>query len=194
MSHPYSKHAGHTGRAKMRSMGKSGNLDIPVMRAVGENQAGGIRESSSSMQMKRQAGAAGMKRGGRFGKHKSKTKPDVSALMAAPPSPDMASPPSPVPTAAPGGPPPGPPMPTGGPPPMQKRGGRAKKYERGGAVKVHKGSEAHMKETGGGKGKLKSFGLESGPIKGGEPFAGHVTHGGAQSGIGRLEKTRSGRK
>lgn len=189
--HPYSKHAGHTGRAKMRSMGKSGNLDIPVMRAVGENQAGGVRESSSSMQMKRQAGAAGMKRGGRFGKHKSKTKPDMSAMMVPPP--DAASPPPPV-TAGPPIPPGGPaPSPMGGPPPMQKRGGRAK-YERGGAVKIKKGSETHMKETGGGRGKLKNCGIESGPIKGGMPFAGHNTHGGSQSGIGRLEKTKSGKR
>lgn len=65
MSHPYSKAAKDSHKSKTKSMGKSGNLVIPMMRAVGENQKGGVRESSSHGQHQDQAKASGMKRGGR---------------------------------------------------------------------------------------------------------------------------------
>jgi hypothetical protein len=141
--HPHAKEARRTGRDKMRAIGKGGNLDIPVMKSVGENMAGGIRESSASMQHKHKSGASGMKRGGRFGRHRSKNKPDMSALMAAaPPDAAMAEgPPAGAPI-----PPAGPPM--AGPPPMQKHGGRTKKYARGGRH-YHDGGEAPSQ---GGKG------------------------------------------
>lgn len=65
MAHPYSSAAKDSHKAKTKSMGKVNNLDIPVMRAVGENRAGGIRESSTSGQHQDQAKATGMKSGGR---------------------------------------------------------------------------------------------------------------------------------
>lgn len=65
MSHPYSKAAKETHKSKTSSMGKANNLVIPMMRAAGENKAGGIRESSASGQHQDQAKASGMKRGGR---------------------------------------------------------------------------------------------------------------------------------
>jgi len=125
--HPHAKDARRTGREKMKSMGRTGNLDISKMNSVGENMAGGIRESSASMQHRHKSGASGMKRGGRFGKHRSKTKPDMAALMAAAP-PDAAAAPPPGAGAAPPMPPQGP-----VPPPMQKHGGRTK-YQAGGAA------------------------------------------------------------
>lgn len=65
MSNPFSKAAKTSHQSKLKSMGKTNNLDIPVMRAVGENKKGGIRESSASGQHQDQAKASGMKRGGR---------------------------------------------------------------------------------------------------------------------------------
>jgi hypothetical protein len=149
MAHPHAHDARRTGKAKMKSMGKTGNLDIPIMRAVGENQAGGVRESSSSMQMKRQAAASGMKRGGKFGHHKSKSKPDMAALMAAtqqaqvpPPGPDAAM----AASGAGGGAPPAPvPM-------QQKRGGRLP-------------LAGHVKDAGGGSGPGRLEKVRSGHMK-----------------------------
>lgn len=65
MSHPYRDQANKTHKSKAQSIGKTNNLDIPVMRAVGENRAGGVHESSNTMQHKAQAADNGMKRGGR---------------------------------------------------------------------------------------------------------------------------------
>jgi hypothetical protein len=180
--HPHAHDARRTGRAKMKAMSKSGNLDIPIMKAVGENQSGGIRESSSSMQMKRQAAASGMKRGGRFGKHRSKTKPDMDAIMAANAGPPPATPPVPALGAA-GA------MPTAPAPPMQKRGGRHH-YKHGG--RTHHEDEAEDKAII--KHMVKGSALKGHKHGGRMPFAGHVTHGGAFSGVGRLEKVHSGRK
>ena len=66
MGHPYSKAAKDSYKSKAGSMGKLNNLDIPVMRAAGENRAGGVHESSTTMQHKDQAASKGMKRGGRM--------------------------------------------------------------------------------------------------------------------------------
>lgn len=66
MANPFSKEAHKSHKAKAFSMGHENNLDIPVMRAVGENRAGGVHESSTSMQHKDQAASPGMKRGGRL--------------------------------------------------------------------------------------------------------------------------------
>lgn len=63
--HPYKKEASKSRKEKASSMGKMNNLDIPVMSAVGENRAGGIHESSASMQHMKQAADNGFKRGGR---------------------------------------------------------------------------------------------------------------------------------
>ena len=63
--HPYRDKAHSSHKSKTQSMGKLNNLVIPVMRAVGENRAGGVHESSASMQHKDQAAASGMKRGGK---------------------------------------------------------------------------------------------------------------------------------
>ena len=151
--HPHAHDARRTGKAKMKAMGKTGNLDIPIMRAVGENQAGGVRESSSSMQMKRQAAASGMKRGGKFGHHKSKAKPDMAELMAAtqqaqapPPGPDAA-----MAASGAGGAP--------APVPMQKRGGR--KYAKGGRLPL----AGHVKDAGGGSGPGRLEKVRSGHMK-----------------------------
>jgi hypothetical protein len=58
------KQAFETRKAKAKAMGKENNLDIPVMRAVGENKKGGIYESSAGGQHQDQAKMAGFKRGG----------------------------------------------------------------------------------------------------------------------------------
>jgi hypothetical protein len=63
----YKKEAMATHKSKAKAMGRENNLDIPVMRAVGENKKGGVHESSASMQHMKSAGAPGMKRGGRTG-------------------------------------------------------------------------------------------------------------------------------
>lgn len=63
--HPYKDQATKSHKSKTQSMGKTNNLDIPIMRAVGENKAGGISESSASMQHMKQAADPGMARGGR---------------------------------------------------------------------------------------------------------------------------------
>lgn len=76
MVHPYKDQAKSSHKSKTHSMGKENNLVIPVMRAVGENRAGGVRESSSSGQHQNQAAASGMKRGGKVPFEGSKT--DVS--------------------------------------------------------------------------------------------------------------------
>lgn len=120
MSHPYREQAKSTHKAKTSYMGKANNLDIPIMRAVGENSSKKLYSSSSnSMQHKDQSAADGMKRGGHVGKMKHKSKPKmpmvVPEVTAAPPSPDPSL------AAAGAGmssPAPAPPM-----PPM-KRGGR----------------------------------------------------------------------
>lgn len=65
MSNPFSKAAKDSHKSKLKSMGKTNNLVIPMMRAAGENKAGGVHESGSSGQHQDQAKASGMKRGGR---------------------------------------------------------------------------------------------------------------------------------
>jgi hypothetical protein len=132
--HPFKKEADASHKSKTGNMGKSGNLDIPIMRAVGENSSKKIATSSASMQHKAQSAADGMKKGGHVGKpkhHKPKAvilAPDPAAV---PPDPAMAG-------AGAGGPPPpsGPPMmpPGGAPPPGQppmKRGGKVKMMTKG---------------------------------------------------------------
>ena len=174
MAHPFAGQSRSTGHSKMKSMGKTGNLVIPMMARVGENQSGGIRESTASMQHKRQAGATGMKRGGRFGRHKSKIKPDIDKALAAsadqaPPAPTMAGPP------APGGPVPG--MPPGMP--MQKRGGKVMKHS----------DEAEDRKVV--KSMVKKSAMKY--AKGGRlPMAGKVKSAGAGSGVGRLQMVKSG--
>lgn len=113
MAHPYASKAKETHKAKTGNMGKSNNLDIPVMRAVGENSSKKIAISSASMQHKDQSAASGYKRGGHVGKHRSKPKVIVAAAPPVAPDPAM---------AAGAAPPPAPPPP--GQPPMA-RGGRA---------------------------------------------------------------------
>lgn len=129
MSHPFADQAKSTHKAKTGSMGKVNNLDIPVMRAAGENSGKKLYSSSSSSQQhKSQSADDGMKRGGHVGKPKHH-KPKI---VIAAPAPDPANPPSPDPAMAAAGagpspapapmPPPGA-MPPGGQPPM-KRGGK----------------------------------------------------------------------
>lgn len=152
MAHPYSDQAKSTHKSKTGSMGKGGNLDIPIMRAVGENKKGGVHESSASMQHKNQSSADGMKRGGHVGKPKH-GKPKV---VLAPPVADAA----PDPAMAAGAAPPMPPggaMPPPGQPPM-KRGGAA--FARGGKVPMSASADNGM----GRKQKIKAYGLK--PIKG----------------------------
>ena len=50
MSHPYKDQVASSHKSKAGNMGKVNNLDIPVMRAVGENSAGKLYSSSSSSQ------------------------------------------------------------------------------------------------------------------------------------------------
>lgn len=113
--HPFKGQADSSRKSKAHNMGRTNNLDIPVMRAVGENSPKKLYSSSSnSQQLDKQSSAPGMKRGGHVGKHRSKPK-IAMILPAAPPDPALAA----------GAPPPGPPapMPPPGQPPM-KRGGR----------------------------------------------------------------------
>jgi hypothetical protein len=140
MAHPYKSEAMASHKAKTGHMGKSNNLDIPVMRAVGENSPKKLYSSSSSSQQHKDQGAApGMKRGGHVGKHRH-SKPKVMVV------PDVAAtPPSPDPSMAAAGagpsPAPAPPMPPPGPagPPVAKRGGR---FAKGGRVyPKHGGAE-----------------------------------------------------
>lgn len=121
MAHPYRNQADSTHKSKTGNMGKSANLDLPIMRAVGENSSKKIAMSSASMQHKGQAGADGMKRGGHVGKPKHHKPPVVIAA----PAPDPTATPDPAAMAGAGGPPPpaGPPMmPPGGAPPMKSGG------------------------------------------------------------------------
>ena len=130
MAHPYKDQADGSRKSKAHNMGKVNNLDIPVMRAVGENSPKKLYASSSnSMQHGKQSDAPGMKRGGHVGKGRHKSKPKIAMVVPdapAAPSPDAsmaaagAAPPAPAPMPPPG--PGGPPVP--GQPPMA-RGGRA---------------------------------------------------------------------
>lgn len=121
--HPYKGQSDSSRKSKAHSMGKINNLDIPVMRAVGENSPKKLYSSSSnSQQHDNQSSADGMKRGGHVGKHRSK--PKIKVMVA----PEVAaSPPSPDPSMAAAGvgssPAPAP-MPPPGQPPIAKRGGR----------------------------------------------------------------------
>ncbi len=121
-------------------MGKTNNLDIPIMRAVGENSSKKLYSSSSgSMQKPEQSDASGYKRGGHVGKHRSK--PKIKIAMVAPDA--TAVPPSPDPSMAAAGAGSSPvpaPMPPPGPPPIAKRGGR---FASGGrAYPKHGGAES----------------------------------------------------
>lgn len=80
--HPYKDKARDTHGSKAKAMGKENNLVIPIMRAVGENRAGGIHESSSSMQHKAQSAASGMKRGGKVPFEGSKTDMHQDKMLA----------------------------------------------------------------------------------------------------------------
>src|SRR6266446_9707394 len=123
MAHPYRAQAASTNKSKARNMGRAGNLDIPIMRAVGENSSKKLYSSSSgSMQGKKESCASGYKRGGHVGKPKH-SKPKI--VIAAPAGPVNPSPPDPALAAAgaASSPAPAPMPPPGGQPPM-KRGGR----------------------------------------------------------------------
>ena len=154
MAHPYKDQANATHKAKTGNMGKTNNLDIPIMRAVGENKPGKPYVSSTSMQHKAQSGADGMKRGGHVGKPKhSKPKPKITIAA---PAPDPATSPSLDPALAAAGagssPAPAPPMmppPGAMPPPGQP------------------------------------------PMKRGGKVMGHKYTGGADSGMGRLQKSKT---
>lgn len=155
MSHPYRKEAESSHKAKTGSMGKVNNLDIPIMRAVGENSSKKIAMSSASMQHKDQSAADGMKRGGHVGKPKH-SKPKI--VIAAPASDPASSPqPDPAMAAAGAGPSPAPaPMPpgAGAPPPGMPP------MKRGGMVKGQTGGDNGV----GRKERAKAYGLK--PIKG----------------------------
>lgn len=139
MSHPYKAQADDTHRTKRGVMGKDNNLDIPVMKAVGENSiAKKIHQSSASMQHREQSAHNGMKKGGHVGKGRHH-KPKVVAMVA--PAGDTGNPPLPDPALAAAGagpspapaptmPPPGAGTPPPGMPPA-KRGGRMKRAEGG---------------------------------------------------------------
>src|SRR6266436_3163742 len=121
MSHPYSDKAKETHKSKASNIGKGGNLDIPVMRAVGENSSKKLYSSSSgSMQHKDQSAASGYKRGGHVGKPKH-SKPKFT--IAAPAGPVNPSPPDPALAAAGAASSPAP-APMQPPMPPMKRGGR----------------------------------------------------------------------
>ncbi len=132
MAHPYSKQAHESTRSKAHSIGKGGNLDIPVMRAVGENSSKKLYSGSSgSMQHKDQSAASGYKRGGHVGKQKH-SKPKI--VIAAPAGP--ATPPQPDPALAAAGaassPVPAPMSPPPGQPPMARGGGIKYPIKKGG--------------------------------------------------------------
>lgn len=82
MANPYSHAAKASYKEKAKAMGKVNNLDIPVMRAVGENKKGGIHESSTSGQHQDQAAKDGFKRGGAV-PTKPKTLPKVMTGITA---------------------------------------------------------------------------------------------------------------
>jgi len=137
MSHPYRDQANSSRKSKAQSMGKINNLDIPTMRAVGENSSKKIATSSASMQHKDQSGAAGMKRGGHVGKPKHRSKPKTPMVVPE----ATAIPPSPDPSLAAAGAVSSPaPAPMPGQPPM-KRGGAA--YARGGRAYPEHGGAAN---------------------------------------------------
>jgi hypothetical protein len=214
MAHPYKHHARKTGGHKIKAMGKHGNLPQHMMRGVGENMSGGIRESSASMQHAKQAASHGMykcggkvhgmKKGGRIG-HGKKHKTNMSEFSPIPVrDPDQ---PTGVPPAMPEGGAPAPPM-------AVKHGGRTHHYAHGGRVhhsdlKEDKALVKHMvkptalKRAHGGRIhhtdsevplKKNHMAHGSSRIPNTLPIAGHVTYGGGQGGVGRLEKARSGRR
>jgi len=126
MAHPYFNQAKSTHKAKTGSIGKGGNLVIPIMRAVAENSSKKIATSSSHQQHKDQSSADGMKRGGHVGKpkhHKPKIPMVVPEATANPPLPD----PSLAAAGAGSSPAPAPIPPAGPPQPPMKRGGRLPK-------------------------------------------------------------------
>lgn len=138
MVHPYKKQADDTHRTKRGTMGKENNLDIPIMKAVGEDSIHKkIHQSSSSQQHKEQSAHSGMKRGGHVGKprhHKPKAVAMVAPVGdATPPPPDPALAAA---GAGPSSPVPAPPMPGAGGPPMPpaKRGGRMHRKDGGGVM------------------------------------------------------------
>ncbi len=184
MAHPFLSQAKSTHKAKTSSIGKANNLDIPVMRAVGENSSKKLYSSSSgSMQHKDQSAASGYKRGGHVGKPKH-SKPKL--VIAAPADPVNPSPPDPA-LAAAGAVSSPAPAPTQPPMPPMKRGGR--KYADGGAVDTPpppppptppKDSVRPFGRTG--KESISPSGKVSGFKRGGR------TKGGSDSGVGRLEQ------
>lgn len=164
MAHPYSKEAHSSNKAKAHSMGKVNNLDIPIMRAVGENRSGGIHESSASMQHKKQAGADGMKRGGHV---KHKKSPVVIAAPATPPSADPAAMAAAGAGASPAPAPMGGGMPPPGQPPM-KRGGRAEMPKTGSypLTASAKGGLGRLEKNHAGPPPFKGIGPKMKAIKG----------------------------
>jgi hypothetical protein len=140
--HPYKHQADSSRKAKAGNMGKVNNLDIPVMRAVGENSGKKLYSSSSSSQQHNGQGAAdGMKRGGHVGKHRSK--PKIKIAMVAPDAAVPSTDPSMAAAGAGSSPAPAPmPPPPGAPPPMANKGGR---FANGGrAYPKHGGADSGL--------------------------------------------------
>jgi hypothetical protein len=141
--HPFKEKALQTHKSKTGSMGHLNNLDIPVMRAVGENSPKKLYSSSTgNMQNSKQSDASGYKRGGHVGKHRSKPKAKI-AIVAPPP--DAAAPPPDAALAGAGAAPSMPPPGAGAPPvpgqqPMAKKGGR---FARGGRAYPEHGGAAN---------------------------------------------------
>ena len=146
MAHPYRAQAASTNKSKAHNMGKAGNLDIPIMRAVGENSSKKLYSSSSgSMQGKKESTASGYKRGGHVGKPKH-SKPKI--VIAAPAGPVNPSPPDPALAAAGAASSPAPapmPPPGAGQPPM-KRGGRTTGMRAGTDSGVGRLEQAHRRK------------------------------------------------
>ena len=144
--HPYKNQARDTNKSKARNMGRAGNLDIPIMRAVGENSSKKLYSSSSgSMQGKKESCASGYKRGGHVGKPKH-SKPKI--VIAAPAGPVNPSPPDPALAAAGAASSPAPapmPPPGAGQPPM-KRGGRTTGMRAGTDSGVGRLEQAHRRK------------------------------------------------
>jgi hypothetical protein len=179
MANPFKKHADESNRSKRGNMGKLNNLDIPIMKAVGENKRGGIYDSSSSQQHQKQTAATGMKKGGHVGKPRHH-KPKAVAMVA--PAPDPANPPMPDPAMAAAGAGSSPaPAPMPGAMPPAKRGGRMKYADGGrapfvgGAVKATRERLAH-------------------PYKDGGKVMNKWQDAGVGSGEGRLENAKHGTK
>ena len=189
MAHPYKVEADSTGKSKMSNMGGKSKSSGMLPNSDLNNQKK-VQGSTSTSQHEDQAAAPGYKSGGRLDRAKrGKSKKKMPMPPIAPP--DMSQvPPSPADAMAAQAGAGSPPSPVPAPPMMQKRGGAVKKADGGEVSATLPNPFDGVKPIRAPKPIKKPASVPPNEFKRGGAVGYPLKKGGADSGVGRLEKSK----